>query len=156
VTKIEIGQKTNELLEKKNSENVVQKPKRKTTFMRTITKHFDMFMSLFRKYLPEFICIALFMIFGLWMMGYLLNGFYGMAFQLESSIAAIGAVSSAGILSLIRYVTDSKLNSAIGSSPTKALTEKINKYISGADMIDENKNGIDDRQEQIPSSKLRK
>ena len=130
-----------------------QPPERKKSIWRTLTKNFDILMSVFRKYVPEFICLALFAIFLLWAYGYLMNGWYGMGFALDSSIAAIGAISSAGVLSLIRYLTDSKLNSAIGSSPTKALTDKINKYIAGTDFVDENHNGVDDRKENCQNKR---
>lgn len=166
--RVKVGVKTKELIDKTDKpqecqevkktqeETLQEKPKRKTSFIRSFVKNFDILMCLFRKFVPEFIIMALLSLFGLWGFGYIMNGLYGMAFQLDSSLAAVGAISSAGVLSLIRYLTDSKLNSVLGSAPTKALTDKLNKYIAGKDhFIDENKNGIDDRKEcnEFPGKK---
>ena len=119
--------------------------KRKLTLMQKSTKNFDIIMSLFRKYIPEFLCLAFFMIFILWMLGYIMNGLYDKSFDLESSLSAIGAIGSASVMTLIRYITDSKMNSNVGENPSQGLHDKINKYIQGKDFIDEDHNGVDDR-----------
>ena len=54
--------------------------------------------------------------------GYYMNGLYGTKFELNSIGMVIGALSGAGFLSTIKYVTDSCKNSLQGERPEQQVS----------------------------------
>ena len=130
-------------------ESTKDKKNKKVNKFRTCVKYFDLIMSLFKKYMLELLCMSFFVIFDLWVFGYLMNGLYGYKFDLASSVQAIGAISSAGILTAIKYTIDSTKNTALGESPEKRVRESINRFINGDKYVDENTSTIDENQAKL-------
>jgi len=118
-------------------ESTKEKKNKKINKFRACVKYLDLIMSLFKKYMLELLCMSFFIIFDLWVFGYLMNGLYGYKFDLTSSVQAIGAISSAGILTAIKYTIDSTKNTVLGESPEKRVRESINRFINGDKFVDE-------------------
>ena len=133
-------------------ESTADKKNKKINKFRTCVKYFDLIMSLFKKYMLELLCMSFFVIFDLWVFGYLMNGLYGYKFDLASSVQAIGAISSAGILTAIKYTIDSTKNTVLGESPEKRVRESINRFINGDQYVDENNKNVSEKNSKTDSS----
>lgn len=59
------------------------------------------------------------LVFLAWLMGYLLNGFYGYKFDLQSCWAGFGAIATAAGAGWGKWFVDSKLNSIAGEMPSR-------------------------------------
>ena len=133
-------------------ESTTEKKNKKINKFRTCVKYLDLIMSLFKKYMLELLCMSFFVIFDLWVFGYLMNGLYGYKFDLASSVQAIGAISSAGILTAIKYTIDSTKNTVLGESPEKRVRESINRFINGDQYVDENNKNMSEKNSKTDSS----
>ena len=81
-------------------------------------KKFKMAMSIFSSRTQmKIIMIMMTIMFGLYIMGFLLNGFKGYNFNLDSIWAGITAIGAGGLLQFGNYTIDSLYNSPKGQPP---------------------------------------
>lgn len=74
-------------------------------------------MLFVRQHIIELVACGLVTVFVLWAIGYVANGLFNAKFQLESCWAGMAAIGSTGLIALLKYLTDSWLNTDKGVKP---------------------------------------
>ena len=82
-------------------------------------------MTFLKRYGIELYAAGFLILFLLFLFGWISNGRYGMHYDLASIWAGVAALSGGGMLSVMRYLIASALNTDKGSEPFVDHTEQI-------------------------------
>ena len=74
-------------------------------------------MAWIRDNIIPIIILALMGLLILWAVGYVRNGEYGKSYELASCWAGLATLGSAGMIALLEFLINSKLNSKDGEKP---------------------------------------